>query len=78
VPEAAAVVVCCSLASSVVLFPGWIAAASERACEACSRWFVIWSLASAVVGVYSWIWVEGCRRNWWPVVAAAIRDSLPS
>ena len=67
-----------SLVAGTVLFPWWILAFSTRACEAVSRWFVVWSLASAVVGVYSWIWVEGCRRNWWPVVAAAIRDSLPS
>lgn len=57
-----------------ILFPQWLRRFDEWSCCMCSRWFVVATLTTTVVAPYSWVYLEGCRRGWWIVLAAWLTD----
>lgn len=69
-----AYVITYSTLAVTVLFPRWIRDADRVLCRLLSRWFATSSLLVAVVAVYSWTYVEGCRRGWWGVLWSWMTD----
>lgn len=61
---------------ATVLRPCWISDLSAWLCRRASRWFVVGTLGTAVVAVYLWVYLEGCRNGWWAVLAAELADRM--